>query len=74
MEAIITFFDSTMTKPALYGWFHLIWLGITAVAVFLAAYFGPKATKKQVDNLLYRGKALLRTILGKEENIFEKNE
>ena len=31
-------------------------------------------TKKQVDNLLYRGKALLRTILGKEENIFEKNE
>lgn len=52
MEAIITFFDSTMTKPALYGWFHLIWLGITAVAVFLAAYFGPKATKKQVDNIV----------------------
>ena len=52
IEKIITFLDSQMTTPTLYGWFHLLWLAITAAASALAWKFGPKLSKKQVDNIV----------------------
>ena len=52
LEKIILLLDHQMTEPALFGWFHLLWLGITAAAVFLACRFGPKASKRQVDRIV----------------------
>ena len=38
------------------------------------AAFVMRKKRKQVDNLLYRAKAILRTILGKEDIFYEKNQ
>ena len=38
LEYLINILRGTMPIPALFGWFHLLWLAITAVAIFRAAY------------------------------------
>lgn len=52
MEKLLTVLDTQMETPGLYGWFHLLWLAITAAAVVLAWRFGPRASKKQVHNIV----------------------
>lgn len=34
-EGFLRFLDSSMEIPTLYGWFHLLWLGIIAIATIL---------------------------------------
>ena len=52
LENLINILRGTMPVPTLFGWFHLLCLAITAVAIFLAAYYGPRLKKWQVDNIV----------------------
>lgn len=52
VEKLLLFLDSSMQTPALYGWFHILWLLLTAAGIFLAWRFGPKASEKQVHNIV----------------------
>ncbi len=47
-----------METPTLYGWFHLMWLAIVAVTVFLLCRFAKNAQGKGLDRIL-RGFAVL---------------
>lgn len=41
-----------MTTPSMYGWFHIMWLFITAAAVFLLCRFRKNAEGKNLDRIL----------------------
>ena len=41
-----------MEKPAMYGWFHLMWLAIMAVAIALICVFRKKISNKAVNTTL----------------------
>ncbi len=41
-----------MPTPGMYGWFHILWLMITAALVLLAIRFGKRATDRQVHNTI----------------------
>ena len=52
MEKLLLFLDHQMTEPGLFGWFHILWLALTAISVFLACKFGRRASRQQVDRIL----------------------
>ena len=39
-EAILRFFDTQMTQPTPYGWFHILSLALTVAATVLLCRFG----------------------------------
>lgn len=45
--AILELFDLRMQKPEMYGWFHILWLIITAISIVLLCRFGKKDDPKQ---------------------------
>ena len=45
---IIEILDAEMAEPGLYGWFHNLWLLITAAATILLCRFCKAGTSKQV--------------------------
>lgn len=49
---ILNFFDLSMTKPTMYGWFHILWLVITAAVTVVLCKCFPKGTEKQVRNVV----------------------
>lgn len=44
--------DLQMTTPGMYGWFHLLWLGITVGSTVALCVFGRKWSHKTVCNIL----------------------
>lgn len=52
IESALIILDSQMTTPSLFGWFHILWLAITAVATVMACIYGPKLSKNQVNNIV----------------------
>ena len=52
LESVLLFLDSQMQIPELFGWYHLLWLGITAAVTVLAWKLGPKLNKKQVNHIV----------------------
>lgn len=49
---LLEFLDSDMTTPKPYGWFHLLWLGLSVLAgVVLCALF-PRGTEHQVRTVV----------------------
>ena len=52
LAPIIKFLDMQMETPALFGWFHLLFLGLTAVATVLLCRFFKEGTEKQVRTIL----------------------
>ena len=52
IESILIFLNSQMNDPTPFGWFHLLWLGITAGATILAVIYGPKLLKDQVNRIV----------------------
>ncbi len=47
---ILQIMDAQMTRPALFGWFHLLWLGIVILASVLLAFWSRKAKTKHITN------------------------
>lgn len=47
---ILQILDTQMKEPTLFGWFHLLWLGIMVIASVLLGIWSRKANKKQVTN------------------------
>ena len=45
---IIEFLDAEMAEPGLYGWFHILWLLITAAATVMLCRFCKAGTSRQV--------------------------
>lgn len=59
---ILEFLDGDMNQPKPYGWFHLLWLGLSfGFGVLLCRIF-PKGTEQQVRTVIF-GVALLVTML-----------
>ena len=50
---IIEVLDAEMTKPEMYGWFHILWLVITAVCTVLLCRFFKAGTDRQVHNVIF---------------------
>ena len=48
MEDILRLLDTSMTKPELYGWFHIVSLVLTAAAAFLLCFFSKKLQPRKV--------------------------
>lgn len=61
-EKILQFLNLQMTQPQPYGWFHLLWLGLTAVSVLCAWVFGPQFKEKQVKAIVF-GTAIVVAVL-----------
>ena len=40
LQNILRVMDSSMKTPGLFGWFHLLWLGITVAATFILCRHG----------------------------------
>ncbi len=51
-ERFMYLLQDSMTTPKLYGWFHIMWLVITALAVFLLCRFYKNAEGKQLNRIL----------------------
>ena len=62
LEKIICFLQGEMETPQLFGWFHIMWLAITALAVFLLCRFAKDAEGRSLDGIL-RGFAILCIVL-----------
>ena len=52
-EKIIQLLDLQMTQPQPYGWFHLLWLVLTAAGIFCAWVFGPQLKEKQIKAIVF---------------------
>lgn len=52
LEKFIYLLQGKMETPQLYGWFHIMWLAITALAVFLLCRFCKNAEGKSLDRIL----------------------
>ena len=50
--SILNFFNLSMTKPEMYGWFHILWLVITAAVTVVLCKCFSKGTEKQVRNIV----------------------
>ncbi len=46
-EKVISFLQGTMVEPQIYGWFHLMFLGIMVVSIILISIFLKKTTDRQ---------------------------
>ena len=51
-EKIIYFFQMEMTEPEAFGWFHWLWIFLTAVALTILFIFRKKANEKLLKILL----------------------
>ena len=49
---LLQIMDMRMETPGLFGWFHLLWLGITAGTAVVLCVFGRKWSHKTVCNIL----------------------
>lgn len=58
-EKFVAFMEGEMTKPTLYGWFHLMWLGIVAVLIALVVITRDKVDEKRFNFILTIWTALL---------------
>lgn len=45
IASVLRILDTSMTVPTAYGWFHLLWIGITVAAAFLLCKFHPNPRK-----------------------------
>lgn len=59
---IIEILDAKMAEPGLYGWFHILWLALTAAATILLCKQYKEGTSKQVCTVVF-SVALAVTIL-----------
>lgn len=59
---ILQFLDASMETPLPYGWFHLLWLGLTALATVFLCVRGKKHSPKQIRNVVL-GVAILCIVL-----------
>lgn len=50
---LLEFFNLKMETPTPYGWFHLMWLGITAVVTVLLCVFGRNKSPRFVQGLVF---------------------
>ena len=48
MESILRFLDTEMTKPTMYGWFHILSLVLTVAVTMLLCRFGKKWSPRKV--------------------------
>lgn len=49
---LLELLDTKMDRPGIYGWFHLLWLGLVAVLTVVAALYGKNAGEKTVRRLV----------------------
>lgn len=49
---LLKILDTQMTCPTLYGWFHILWLFLTAAATVALCRFFPRPNARQVRKLL----------------------
>lgn len=61
-EALLRFFDTQAAKPALYGWYHLMWLGITVAAAVLLCLWHKKRLTLQPWKVVF-SVAVMVTVL-----------
>lgn len=52
IEKFLRILSLEMTTPVPYGWFHLFWLAITAVATILLCRFSSRLEKKTIKNIV----------------------
>lgn len=45
LQTLLKILDASMEKPTLYGWYHLLWLGLTALGTYLLCRFRPNVKK-----------------------------
>lgn len=50
---ILEFLDSHMNQPKPYGWFHLLWLGLSFLAGVLLCLLFPRGTEQQVRTVVF---------------------
>ena len=46
LQELLRFLDTSMEMPGLFGWFHILWLGITAAATWAMCRFGKGKERK----------------------------
>lgn len=51
-QNVLRIMDAQMTEPALYGWFHILWLASTAVYTVWLCRWSKKATKDQICKMV----------------------
>ncbi len=52
-DEVMKFLDSSMTKPTPYGWFHLMWLGLTIITTFLLIMFFRNSSEKTIRKIIF---------------------
>lgn len=45
LQSVLRILDTSMETPTLYGWYHLLWLGLTALTTYLLCRFRPDTRK-----------------------------
>ena len=50
---VLTVLDFEMVKPEMYGWFHILWLFLTAVATVLLCWLFKEGTEKQAKRIVF---------------------
>lgn len=45
LQTLLRILDTSMETPTLYGWYHLLWLGLTALGTYLLCRFRPNVKK-----------------------------
>lgn len=50
---LLEFLDMDMETPVPYGWFHLLWLGISAVATVLLCVFGKNSSAHRIRSVVF---------------------
>ena len=53
ITSLLKFLDTPMTRPEMFGWFHLLWLGITAAATVLLCRFGKPKSQSAVYKTIF---------------------
>ena len=52
-ERVLYFLQGTMERPAPYGWFHLIWILLTIITIFILYKLRNKHSEKQLKIILF---------------------
>lgn len=50
---LLQIMDSEMNTPTPYGWFHLLWLGLTIAASIVLCIYGRQASGKQIRGVIF---------------------
>ena len=61
-KSVLEIFETKMTEPTMYGWFHIMWLIITVAASVLLCRLFKEGTEKQVHRIVFIT-AILVTLL-----------